>query len=208
VIKEYVVDETVIKIAYPPDFNPQDLTDEMVREVLRRAKRHSNLTWLRDVLYDERIREKDRIVALVGEHASQIRFNNPNAFLSFADTEVDWDLNLAFAEVKGLSALKSELTWLQVSAQVSFSAANTKEYQAKMAKLKQFMKSLDGSVDRDSIGFVKRYAEQTIRNFCRATKQAFPWAARHVVVKTARWFDKLPGSRLRLRKRSANAPGQ
>lgn len=206
--KGYVVDGTVVTIGYPEGFTPADLTDKEVREVLRRTQRHSDLTWLRDVLYNERIAEKEAILTLTGDKATQIRFRNPNAFLSFADEEVEWDLETAYQQVPGLKTVKDELSWWEASAEVSFSAKSAKEFQLKLARLKKFLRSIDGSVVPDSPSFTKRYAEQVIRRFCTATMQAFPWSARQVTKKTARWFDKLPGKRIRLRKGSPNAPGQ
>lgn len=207
-IKKYTVDGVSFNIAYPDGYAVPDFTDDELREILRRSTRHSSLTQLRELMFGEREAEKQGILAITGPNLDSIRFFDPNGFVCFADELVEWDLDRAFDLVKGLRTIRNEISALEATAAVSFTARTAKEYNVKMAKLRRFMHSMDGRVEGDAVSFTRRVYDSVVQSFCKATGQMFPWDARRVVNKSAKWFDKLPGIRVRVKKPQKNSPGQ
>jgi hypothetical protein len=202
------VDGRSFSISYPEGITPPDHSEEELRKIYFHAQRHSNATWLRDTLWEFRNHERDCVLRITGENIDNIRFHDPNAYMVGSDESVEWDLDKAYRMVPGLKAVKDEITWWEMVCQVSFTAKTMKEYQGKMTRLRRFLHSINGGVESDSLKYYRRVSDQVIGSFCRASKCAFPWDARRVVSKSFKWFQKLPGTRLRLRKKQRNAPGQ
>lgn len=206
--RTYSVEGKSFSVSYPEGITPPEYSEDEIRAIYVHAQRHSNATWLRDVLWSYRNEERDALLSLVGTNFDNIRFHDPNAFMVGSDEAVEWDLDLAYQLVPGLKAVKGDITWLEMTCQVFFTAKTMKEYQSKTARLRRFLRSIDGGIDNDSLKYFRRVSDEVVGSFCRVVKCAFPWEARKVTSKGIKWYEKLPGTRLRLRKKQRNTPGQ